>query len=110
MGCHPGLVRFESDGSIWHYDYNSTADVCISHIYKTSEELSEHYRKHEWKTCTCGKKERVSIYSSYGGGFMMEGFACKECKSLIEDTDEYNCTIMSDYLEPSVCDHIDLDV
>lgn len=87
MSHSSGLVRF-SDGEIWHFEYNGTSDFCISHIYKTAQEVSDNWRNHEWVNCSCGKSEQVEVYSFYGRGFMMDGTACRKCCSLNVDMDD----------------------
>lgn len=97
MSHSSGMVRF-SDGEIWHFEYNGTCDVCISHIYKTKEEVVENWRKSVWVDCKCGGEEDVEVYSDYGGGFMIEGGkSCRKCCSLTA-TDEI-CDFLEDWVE-----------
>jgi len=86
MSNATGAVKF-ADGTIRYFEYAGTSDVCISHLYETTEDVSENWRNHEWLNCDCGKGEPVSIYTQYGGGFYINGEACKHCNSLTTDTD-----------------------
>jgi hypothetical protein len=54
-------------------------------------------------TCSCGKSEDVEVYSFYGGGFMMEGKACRKCCSLDVDMDDCG---MSDSLSVWVKEYL----
>jgi len=84
MSHSSGLVKFKN-GNIYHYEYNGTVDVCFPMLYKTLEELGDNWRRDDfWKECTCGSKEWVQIFSSYGGGFYWSGKACEKCM-VIED-------------------------
>lgn len=75
------LVKFP-DNEIYHYEYNWTADIVISHIYKTFEEMQSNWRKWEWLSCTCWKEEPVEITTTYWGWFYFPWFACRNCNSL----------------------------
>ena len=81
MSHSSGAVKF-NDGEIWYYEYNGTVEFVIPHIYKNYKDMKEHWRDHEYKKCECGNKEKVEIYSDYGGGFYFPGYACRQCKSL----------------------------
>lgn len=79
-----GAVKFP-DGTFKFYEYNGTADFCISHLYNTQEEAHENWRDHEENNCTCGQSEQVEIFTSYGSGEYFEGIGCRNCKSLSAD-------------------------
>jgi len=77
-----GAVKFK-DGIIKYYEYGGTADVVTSHLYDSSKEVNDNWRKHEWLKCKCEQGEEfVSIYTDYGGGFYITGEGCKNCNSL----------------------------
>jgi len=81
MSHATGAIKFK-DNTIRYYEYNGTSDVVISHHYKTLDEVSENWRKGEWLECECGKEESASIFTQYGGGYYIEGKACKRCNSV----------------------------
>jgi hypothetical protein len=81
MSHSTGAIKFK-DETIRYYEYNGTSDVVISHHYKTLDEVSENWKQGEWVECGCGKEESVSLYTQYGGGFYIEGIACKTCLSV----------------------------
>lgn len=87
-----GKIRFQ-DGEVWYYEYNGTVDYAISYIHRTKEDVIMYWRTYEHKECECGRKEPVSIYSSYGGGFYFDGEACRNCKSLSHDHDEEDWSV-----------------
>lgn len=89
MSHTTGALKFK-DGSIRFYEYNGTSDVVLSHHYATAEEVSENWRKGEWLECTCGGEEPVSIYSDYGGGFYIDGKACKSCCSVQSNESDFD--------------------
>lgn len=76
-----GAIKF-GDGLIRFYEYNGTSDYVISYHYRTPDQVSENWRSSKHVECDCGEEEPVSIYSSYGGGFYMDGYACKFCNSV----------------------------
>lgn len=73
-----GMVRFE-DGTIRHYEYYGSSDVCNARLYETAEERSANWRNHKPAECLCGNSEEVEIYSDYADGSFWEGRACKTC-------------------------------
>lgn len=74
-----GQVKFE-DGTILHYEYDGTVDVIRNPLWKTVEELTEHWRNQPiWKECHCGQDEPVEIAAYFGNGFWWAGRACKKC-------------------------------
>ena len=81
MSHSSGALKFK-DGTIRYYEYDGTADVVLSHHYATPEEVSDNWRNGEWLDCICGEEEPVNIFTSYGGGYYIEGFACKKCNSV----------------------------
>lgn len=83
MSHASGTVTFE-DGVVLHYEYDGTTDVCIPDLYTTYDEMASNWRNHPWKECSCGNKETVTIYSSYGGGFEWEGKACRHCMCITD--------------------------
>ena len=76
-----GAIKF-NDGTIRYYEYDGTMDIILSHHYTTEEEVSENWRNGEWLICHCGKEEPVSIFTQYGGGFYIDGMACRNCNSV----------------------------
>lgn len=83
MSRAQGLVRFEN-GQIGHLIYNGTSDIMLPRYYDTNNKAGEAYRNKEDMfpdECT-HKKEKVVIYSDYGGGFWWNGTACTQCKAL----------------------------
>ena len=81
MSHSTGALKFK-DGTIRYYEYDGTSDIVLSHHYESTQEVSDNWRKGEWLDCNCGKEEPVSIYTTYGGGYYIEGMACKNCKSV----------------------------
>ena len=81
MSHTSGAIKFQ-DGTIRFYEYNGTADIVLSHHYATIEEVSDNWRSGTWSDCTCGGEEPVNIFSGYGGGFYLNGKACKTCNSI----------------------------
>lgn len=83
-----GAVKF-SDGTIKHFEYSGTVDVCIPQLRDSLEEVQNHWRSGEWKhhSKECNEDEDVIICSTYGGGFSWKGRACKKC-NLITDNFE----------------------
>ncbi|MFQ3543465.1 hypothetical protein Q7A53_05215 [Halobacillus rhizosphaerae] len=96
MSHASGTVTFKKDNLVMHYEYDGTSDVCIPALYKTNKEMSENWRNHEWRECTCEKDEDVVIYSDYGSGFDWEGKACRHCmcitKNLIPTEYQYDAS------------------
>lgn len=76
-----GAIKF-ADNLIRFYEYNGTSDIVISRHYESMDEVSENWRDHTEETCSCGREEAVSLYTNYGGGFYIEGIACRHCNSV----------------------------
>jgi hypothetical protein len=80
---------------VLHFEYNGTSDVCLTALYRTHEEMHEHWRSWAEKKCTCGKDEPVRIYTDYAMGFSYNGRACRYCMAITdgiecnEDSDDY---------------------
>jgi hypothetical protein len=89
MSHATGALKFK-DGTIRYYEYDGTADVVLSHHYATTEEVSENWRKGEWLNCNCGKEEPVSIFTQYGGGYYIDGKACKNCNSVTSNESDFD--------------------
>lgn len=89
MSHASGSILFK-DGTIKHYEYDGTADVVISHLYDTMQEVHDNWRKGTWIDCSCGDEEDVEVYTSYGYGSCFKGKACKKCCSVrsIEDKND----------------------
>ncbi|SMC52774.1 hypothetical protein [Pedobacter nyackensis] len=81
-----GAIKFK-DGTIRFYEYYGTSDVCSTKHYSTQKEVADNWRSYPSNRCSCEGLEPVSIYSSYGGGFYLDGFACKNCEALAHDPD-----------------------
>lgn len=98
MSHATGAIKF-NDGEIRYYEYDGTSDVVLSHHYATSELVHENWRKGEWLRCNCGGEEPVSIYTDYGGGFYIDGKACKKCCSVQSNEADF------DIIEPYETEH-----
>lgn len=100
-----GAIKF-GDGLIRFYEYNGTSDYVISFHYRTPDQVSANWRSGNEVQCVCGEEEHVSIYSSYGDGFYMDGYACKYCNSVRTehpyDFDLIECEDMDDDWQKSV--------
>lgn len=83
MSHDAGTVKFP-DGTTMHYEYDGTADVALSHLYDTYEEMRANWRKGTWLRCTCGKDEEVTIATDYGGGDEWDGRACRHCRAITQ--------------------------
>ncbi|MCD8403900.1 hypothetical protein [Tenacibaculum finnmarkense] len=81
MSHSSGALKFK-DGTIKYYEYDGTSDIVLSFHYDTLKEVGDNWRSGKHIDCSCGKEEPVSIYSDYGGGFYIDGVACKKCKSV----------------------------
>lgn len=83
MSHAQGLLRFEN-GQIGHLIYHGTSDIMLPMYYDTPEVAWEEYQKRGGRypeECT-HKKDKVEVYSDYGGGFYWEGTACRKCKAI----------------------------
>jgi hypothetical protein len=78
-------------GEIWtpegefrgFFEYNGTADVVCTRVYKTPEAMQEHWRADCYRDCKCGNKtEDVVLYTTYGFGFYWKGKACWSCEAV----------------------------
>ncbi len=80
-----GAVRFD-DGTIYHFEYNGTVDVCLPRLWKTIEEVTNHWREHIWPEhpSDCNKIEDVIMATTYGGGFGWKVQACKEHMLIVD--------------------------
>jgi hypothetical protein len=76
-----GALKFK-DGTIRYYEYNGTSDIVISCHYETVQEVLDNWRSYKRNDCKCNNEEDVSIYTSYGNGFYIDGKACKICNSV----------------------------
>ena len=56
---------FLMNGLILHYEYNGTADVCVSNLKDTAQEVSDNWRDHEWLMCWCGRDEPAIFTDTY---------------------------------------------
>ena len=83
-----------SSGEVWsktgellgYFEYNGTVDVVCTRIYKTEDDMIEHWRGHNFRDCICEHKKplEVILYSSYGGGFYWDGAVCLDCEAIME--------------------------
>jgi hypothetical protein len=87
-----GMVKFK-DGSIYHYEYDGTSDVCLSALYDTQKDMHLNWRRQPHKKCTCGNEEQVEAYSSYGGGWYFKALGCQKCRSIRTEYNEYGESI-----------------
>lgn len=76
-----GKVRFP-DGSVLHFEYDGTADVAISALWDTPEQVQAHWRGSVRNTCVCGHDEPVRLFTDYGDGSHWAGRACRACKAI----------------------------
>lgn len=84
MSHSNGEVKF-NDGSIKHFEYNGTSDICIPKLYDTYDEMTDNWRKWKQGECTCNHhEESVEIYTDYGDGFHWSGTACGKCMMIIK--------------------------
>lgn len=79
-----GKCRF-ADGTVLHFEYDGTSDMCISRLWDTEEEVGEHWRTWETRDCKCGKYEDVEMAVDYGSGKIATGRACKHCRAVTFD-------------------------
>jgi hypothetical protein len=93
MSHAQGQCRFE-DGEIWWWEYDGTSDIVLRPLFKTSDELSENWRKGLNRGCTCGGHEIVELAHDYGGGSYWHGSACRKCGAITSEweMDEINYT------------------
>lgn len=89
MSHSGGAVKF-SDGKVLYYEYNGTADVPISHLYETWDDVDDNWRKHQWLYCDCKRDEPVMIVTSCGGGFGWNGRACRFCYAITDGFDPFS--------------------
>lgn len=69
--------------SVGFYEYDGTADVPLTALRNSLEEVSEHWRGDNFRDCTCGQPATpAQIFSDYGGGFWWHGTVCLTCRCL----------------------------
>jgi hypothetical protein len=78
-----GRVRFD-DGTVLHFEYDGTSDVCISTLRTSRKEVWDHWRDQGWNRCTCGRDQPVEIAEDYGGGQWWAGRACRHCMAITD--------------------------
>lgn len=89
-----GEVRF-NDGSIKHFEYNGTSDICIPKLYDTYDEMTDNWRKYKKEECNCKHyEEPVEIYASYGDGTYWNGTACRKCMMIIKGGEPFEDDIV----------------
>ena len=93
MSHSHGAVKFEN-GNILHIEFNGTVDICLPNLYKSSEEVEEHWRNQNWKTCKCKPvgREPIEIAVTYGGGWCWNGFACGKCMVITDRWEPFDPT------------------
>ena len=93
-----GKVRCE-DGTIFHIEYNGTADVCLPNLYKTEDEVEVNWRKQEWKGCSCKPitLEPVELVTTYGGGWHWPAFICRKCMVITDRFTPFDESGQEDY-------------
>jgi len=91
MSHSHGAVRF-GNGDIFYIEFNGTVDVCLSNLYKSPEEVQEHWREQKWKHCNHKpvRLEPIEIAVEYGGGWYWNGFACKECMVITDRCEPFD--------------------
>lgn len=86
MSHSSGRVKFK-DGTIMHFEYDGTVDICMNPLFDTYEEMDKNWRNYSISRndkCTCGNEETAEIATCYGGGFYWVGKACKYCKLILD--------------------------
>lgn len=87
MSHAAGTVTFQ-DGTVLHFEYNGTCDVPRPKLWKSSEELHEHWRDDELQKtagCTCGREpEAVAAFANYGDGVRWSTVACRNCMVIVD--------------------------
>lgn len=80
-----GEAKF-SDGTVMHFEYNGTSDVCRTALKPTYEEMQKDWRKPgNDADCKCGQpSEIVELSTDYGGGFSWPGKACRKCMAITD--------------------------
>ncbi|TSC82425.1 MAG: Uncharacterized protein G01um101419_581 [Parcubacteria group bacterium Gr01-1014_19] len=70
------------------FEYDGTADVALSPIWDTRDEVDANWRIGLWTQCTCHQPSTdVLLFTEYGGGFYWPAKACLNCKAI---TNEYS--------------------
>lgn len=89
-----GAVKL-NDGTIYHFEYNGTVDVCLPKLYKTIEEVSDNWRNQKWEfhPNDCDKIEEAIMATTYGGGF---GWTVKVCKEHMLIVDLHCTDVMTE--------------
>lgn len=72
------------DGTQYWFEYNGTADVCCTRLYKTMKELNENWRLNNFTECICKENEKkfknVILSTMYGGWhFLFYSTICEKC-------------------------------
>lgn len=90
MSHTKGQVLFK-DGTIMHYEYNGTSDVCRPRLYFSVDELLDNWRCENNKPfIRCNHiSEDVKIYTSYADGAYWNGKACRKCNTIIDGLNPY---------------------
>ncbi len=90
MSHSSGYVLFK-DGTKFYYEYNGTADVVLPKLWKTMQEVTDHWREEEPfdKECICKQDEEVIMYTRYGNGWYFPGRACKKCMLVTNSPSPY---------------------
>lgn len=78
-----GAIRFP-DGAVMFFEYDGTSDINLPALYKSREEMQDHWRGGEWVSCTCGSAEEVEMMNTYGSGSTYPGKACRNCMAIVE--------------------------
>lgn len=86
MSHAPGEVWRANDPLVYHFEYNGTSDVIRPAIWRTHDEMRQHWREGDggfsrFQACESmqHQPEPVIIYSHYGGESWWHGTACFEC-------------------------------
>lgn len=74
----------KNDKVVAHFEYNGMFDEVIPTLWNSREEVAEHWRSGEWRTCECNGGEPVTLYSEYGSGFHWPGVACLKCMAITD--------------------------
>lgn len=79
---------------VGYFEYDGTADVAISAIRRTSEEVWKARDERDtllfnnvWRRCTCSNDhDDVLLYTDYGWGFYWPAKVCLLCKAITTNT------------------------
>lgn len=83
---HADGLAILPDGTMYHYEYNGTCDICCTRLYKDYEEMHQNWRKDNLRDCICDQKEykKVVLTTAYGHwDFLWTSEICEECMCIV---------------------------